>query len=191
YQSEKQLQYFKKCSDHHKSWDSICNIYRHAISLELVWPYIAKENNPSVEGYLNWAKNQTNYHENDFHKKRTRLDFALESCKFRVYIRKNNFLDPSNNTFQNINSEWKLSEEIKKFSELVQMKRIEFIQKILIEKNSTRIWHPIPITTEKADIQKSENFLQKQEVLSIINSLLPYLNDIDHLKFKNLSSLSC
>jgi hypothetical protein len=51
------LGFFKKCADHHKSWDSICNIYRHAISMELVWPYVATESNPSVNGYLNWVKN--------------------------------------------------------------------------------------------------------------------------------------
>ncbi|CAG8806359.1 1318_t:CDS:1, partial [Gigaspora rosea] len=104
--------------------------------------------------------------------------------------KKNNFLNPNNNTFQNINSEWKLSKKMKKFSELAQIKRIEFIQKILIKKNSTKNWHPIPITTEEADFQKSEKSLQKQEILSIINSLLPYLNNIDRLKFKNLSNLS-
>jgi len=48
YQTEKQLQYFKKCSDHHKAWDSICNFYRYAMSLELVWPYIVENDIPSV-----------------------------------------------------------------------------------------------------------------------------------------------
>ena len=57
YRSENQLGYFKKCADHHKAWDSICNIYRHAMSMELVYPYVAIASNPSVNGYLNWAKN--------------------------------------------------------------------------------------------------------------------------------------
>jgi hypothetical protein len=52
------LGYFKKCGDYHKAWDSICNIYRHAMSMELVWPYVATISNPSVEGYLDWAANQ-------------------------------------------------------------------------------------------------------------------------------------
>ena len=56
--SENQLGYFKKCYDHHKSWDSICNIYRQAMSLELIWPYIKNHDNPTVEGYLAWAKQQ-------------------------------------------------------------------------------------------------------------------------------------
>ena len=52
YRTESQLEYFKKCHDHHKSWDSICNIYRQAISLELIWPYIKNHNNPTIKDYL-------------------------------------------------------------------------------------------------------------------------------------------
>jgi len=58
YHTESQLGYFKKCSDHHKAWDSICNVYRHAMSMELVWPYVATVSNPSVEGYLDWVTSQ-------------------------------------------------------------------------------------------------------------------------------------
>lgn len=58
YRSEKQLGYFKKCLDHHKSWDSICKIYRQAVSSELMWPYVKDHANPTVEGYLSWAKEQ-------------------------------------------------------------------------------------------------------------------------------------
>jgi hypothetical protein len=52
YRSENQLHFFKKCADHHKSWDSICNIYRHAMASELMWPYVISNTNPSVEDYL-------------------------------------------------------------------------------------------------------------------------------------------
>ena len=58
YRTENQLKYFKKCHDHHKSWDSICNIYRRAMSLELLWPYVKNHANPTVEGYLSWVKEQ-------------------------------------------------------------------------------------------------------------------------------------
>ncbi|GBC22372.2 hypothetical protein GLOIN_2v1770734 [Rhizophagus irregularis DAOM 181602=DAOM 197198] len=51
YQTENQLSYFKKCNDHHKAWDSICNIYREAMSLELIWPYVESQPNPTVDGY--------------------------------------------------------------------------------------------------------------------------------------------
>src|SRR3989337_1513317 len=58
YRTENQLAYFKKCIDHHKSWDSICNIYCQAIAMELMWPYVKSHSNPSVEGYLAWVKEQ-------------------------------------------------------------------------------------------------------------------------------------
>ncbi|CAG8748246.1 11699_t:CDS:2, partial [Funneliformis caledonium] len=35
YKTENQLGYFKKCADHHKAWDSVCNIYQHAMAIEL------------------------------------------------------------------------------------------------------------------------------------------------------------
>lgn len=28
------------------------------MSMELVWPYVSRVSNPSVEGYLDWAMNQ-------------------------------------------------------------------------------------------------------------------------------------
>lgn len=58
YRTENQLGYFKKCADHHKAWDSICNIYRHAMTMELVWPYVVSTPNPCVSGYFDWVKNQ-------------------------------------------------------------------------------------------------------------------------------------
>ena len=61
YRTENQLGYFKKCADYHKSWDSICNIYRHAVTCELLWPYIAATENPSVENYLDWARKQEDH----------------------------------------------------------------------------------------------------------------------------------
>src|SRR6185369_7542761 len=57
FRNEFQLGYFKKCGDYHKAWDSICNIYRHAMAMELVWPYITTVSDPCVDGYLDWAKN--------------------------------------------------------------------------------------------------------------------------------------
>ncbi|RHZ86479.1 hypothetical protein Glove_50g125 [Diversispora epigaea] len=58
YRTENQLAYFKKCADHHKSWDSICNIYRQAISMKLMWPYVKSHSDLSVRGYLTWVKDQ-------------------------------------------------------------------------------------------------------------------------------------
>jgi len=72
-----------------------------------------------------------------------------------------------------------LNEELKKFSKIAQMKRIDFIKAKLIEKNQLGIWHPIPITHEEADFQQSETSLTKSQILSIINSLILSLDDSD------------
>jgi hypothetical protein len=34
------------------------NIYRHAMAMELVWPYVLTTLDPTVDGYINWANNQ-------------------------------------------------------------------------------------------------------------------------------------
>jgi len=87
YRSGNQLQFFKKCSDHHKSWDSICNIYRHAMASELMWPYVISEENPSVEGYLEWAENQTDHM---FRLKYEQVFFYLQAIiNFRTGVRFN------------------------------------------------------------------------------------------------------
>lgn len=329
YRTENQLRFFKKCSDHHKSWDSICNIYRHAMASELMWPYIILEDNPSVEGYLKWAQNQTDatfklkyeqiffylqaiinfrtgvrfnrpslriaarrmfapiwsarrhpiyrlieiadeeqmlrlkpeicsliqekivtsrsklldqhqghdaileeinktlkslippipsqrhweiaarnctkflklrtnlfniigFSESETYGPRTRPNFIAESYRFRVQIRKTQFVNPnvSNRIFQNMSGDWTLSEEMKRFSEIASMKRIEFIKAKLIKKTPLDIWHPIPITCEEADLQKTESSLTRSQILSIINSLIPFLDDLNRSRFRGLSSKS-
>ncbi|RHZ83778.1 hypothetical protein Glove_87g140 [Diversispora epigaea] len=328
YRTENQLRFFKKCSDHHKSWDSVCNIYRHAMASELMWPYIISDKNPSVEGYLKWTQNQTDhiyklkyeqifiylqaiinfrtgvrfnrpllrlaarrtfapiwsarrhpiyrsieiydeeqmlrlkpevcnliqerivtsrskllnqhqghdaileefnrvlkslippipsqrhweiaarnctkflklrtnlfnligYSGNDTQEPRTRPNFTTESCRFRAQIRKIQFVNPKadNRVFQNISGEWKLSEEMKRFSEIAHEKRIGFI-KAKLNKKISDVWHPIPITCEDADLQKNESSLTKSQILSIINSLIPFLGDSDRSRFRGLSSKS-
>jgi hypothetical protein len=34
------------------------NIYRHAMAMELVWPYVSTTSDPTVDEYINWANNQ-------------------------------------------------------------------------------------------------------------------------------------
>jgi hypothetical protein len=57
--SDKQLEFFRKCGDHHKSWDSICNIYCYSMASELIWPFVENNDNPTVDSYLEWANGQT------------------------------------------------------------------------------------------------------------------------------------
>ncbi|CAI2197696.1 9703_t:CDS:1, partial [Funneliformis geosporum] len=52
------------------------------------------------------------------------------------------------------------------------------------------IWYPIPITCREANLQQSETSLTKCEILTIINSLILSLNDLDQLRFQSLSSKS-
>jgi len=136
--------------------------------------------------------NTIGYSENETHGPRTRPNFIAESCRFRIRIRKTQFVNPNSNNrvFQNISREWALSEEMERFSEIARMKRIEFIKAKLIKKTSLGIWHPIPVTCEEADLQKTEGSLKKVEILSIINSLTPFLGDLDRSRFRGLSSKS-
>ncbi|CAG8524049.1 12280_t:CDS:1, partial [Funneliformis caledonium] len=122
------------------------------------------------------------YSEGDIHKPCTRPDFAIESHQFQVQIRRTQFIY-SNQNFQNITGEWMLSKELKKFSEIAHIKRAKFIKAVLINKSSLGIWHPIPITRDEADFQQSETSLTKIEILTIINSLIPSLDDSDQLRF--------
>src|SRR6266511_1528471 len=80
---------------------------------------------------------------------------------------------------------------MKRFSEIASMKRIEFIKVKLIKKTSLDIWHPIPIIHEEADLQKTESSLTRSQILSIINSLISFLDDLDRSCFLDLSNKSC
>ncbi len=63
------------------------------------------------------------------------------------------------------------------------MKRIEFIKAKLIKKTSLNIQYPIPIICEEVDFQKTKSSLIKSQILSIINSLIPFLDDLDQSHF--------
>ena len=84
--------------------------------------------------------------------------------------------------------DWTLSEEMKRFNEIASIKRIEFIKAKLIKKILLDIWHPISITREEADLQKTKSSLTRSQILSIINSLIPFLDDLDRSHFQGLSS---
>lgn len=83
-----------------------------------------------------------------------------------------------------------LSEEMKRFSEIAHMKRIDFIKAKLTKETSLGIWQPIPITQEEENRQKAESSLKKSHILSIINSLIPFLSESERSRFRGLSSKS-
>ncbi|RHZ45106.1 hypothetical protein Glove_691g8 [Diversispora epigaea] len=139
---------------------------------------------PPIPSQQHW-KIAARYSEKETHGPRVRSSFITKSRRFQVQIRKTQFVNPNvdNRIFQNIS-------EMKRFSEVSRMKRIEFINAKLINKTSLGIWHPIPVTCEEADRQKAENSLTKSQILLIINSLIPLLDDLDQLRFRSLSSKS-
>jgi len=136
--------------------------------------------------------NVIGYSESEIYRPRTRPSFITESNRFRVQIRKTQFVNPnvSNRVFRDISREWILSEEMKKFSEIARMKRVDFLKARRIKKTALDAWRPIPVTSEEADRQKNENLLTKSQLLSIINSLTPLLSDIEQSRFRSLSSQS-
>ena len=90
----------------------------------------------AARNYTKFLKLRTNlfnvigYTENETHKPRTRPSFIAESQRFRVQIRKTQFVNPNadNRIFENMSGEWILSEEMKRFGEIAQTKRIYFIK---------------------------------------------------------------
>ncbi len=70
------------------------------------------------------------------------------------------------------------------------MKKIEFIKAKLIKKTLLDIWHLISITREEVNLQKTESSLIRSQILSIINSLISFLDDLDRSHFWDLSSKS-
>jgi hypothetical protein len=79
---------------------------------------------------------------------------------------------------------------MKQFSKIAQMKRTDFIKTRLIKKIPLGAWQPIPITNEDANNQKAENMLTKLQLLSVINSLIPLLNDLERSRFRGLANKS-
>ncbi|CAG8731841.1 15483_t:CDS:1 [Cetraspora pellucida] len=133
------------------------------------------------------------YSESEANGPRTYSSFTTKSRRFWVQIRKAQFVNPNadNCIFQNLGGELILSKQMIRFSEITSTKRTEFIKATLIKKTPLGIWHPIPITCDEAELQKSEGSLKKSEILSIITSLIPSLGDSDQSRFCGLSNKSC
>ncbi|CAG8508125.1 7710_t:CDS:2 [Scutellospora calospora] len=309
YRTDNQLEYFQKCIDHHKAWDSICNIYRYSMASELIWPYVLNHNNPTPNGYLEWAKAQTsetyklkfeqaivnfrtgvrtnqsllrnaarrqfapiwsarrhpiykllevsyeetllnlkpqirenienfsvlsrsglqNQHQgldaiieeinkalkslippvpsqhhweiaarnyvnflkdNENSEQRTQPNSYMEQQRFRTYLRKKQFLNPTkmNSAFTNLDGEINLSEEMKSFSVLTQEKRQVFIKHTLMQNTSIDTWRAIPVTEQEAEIMKNESTMRKEELISVINSILISLPETQCSKYTNLKN---
>ncbi|CAG8821733.1 9700_t:CDS:1, partial [Gigaspora margarita] len=80
-----------------------------------------------------------------------------------------------------------LSEEMKLFSVLAQEKRQTFIKNTLLQETKT-VWQAIPVTEQEAEILKNETTMKKEELISIINSILVLFPESQRLKYTNLKN---
>ena len=168
-----------KLSDQHQGHDAILEEINK--TLKSLVPSIPSQRHWDIaaRNYTKFLKLRTNlfnvigYAESETRRPRMRPSFIAESQRFRVRIRKTQFVNPNadNRVFQDISGEWMLSEEMKRFGEIVHTKRIDFIKAKLTKETLLGFWQPIPIIREEADHQKTESLLTKSQILSIINSI--------------------
>lgn len=128
------------------------------------------------------------YKENENSKARTIPDFHAEAQRFRVELRRSQFLDPRKdiNAFNSLNGD-KLSEEMKIFSDLAEEKRKTFLKEVLLKQIATDPWLPIPITDQEAEAQRNEENMNKKQLVAIINSILISLPESQCPKFSSLN----
>ena len=187
-----------KLSDQHQGHDAILEEINK--TLKSLVPSIPSQRHWDIaaRNYTKFLKLRTNlfnvigYAESETRRPRMRPSFIAESQRFRVRIRKTQFVNPNadNRVFQDISGEWMLSEEMKRFGEIAHTKRIDFIKAKLTKETLLGFWQPIPIIREEADHQKTESLLTKSQILSIINSLTPSLSDSERFRFRGLSNKS-
>ncbi|KAF0478013.1 hypothetical protein F8M41_024116 [Gigaspora margarita] len=148
----------------------------------------------AARNYINFLKLRTNlfniigYEDNESSEPRTRPNPYIEQQHFRIYLRKKQFLNPIiNNTFTYLDGNANLSEEMKSFSILAQEKRQTFIKNTLLQKTKT-VWQAIPVTEQEAETLKNETTMKKEELISIINSILVSFPESQRLKYTNLKN---
>jgi len=111
-------------------------------------------------------------------------------------LRNARFLDPykNNSVFQGLDGNTKLSESMKSFTNLAQDLCINFIKEKIISGKSSGIICPIPVTAEEEMKQSDEKSLSKNELLSVIQTLIGSLDQsnrpqLQGLKTKNKDQL--
>lgn len=119
---------------------------------------------------------------------RSKPTFEKESQHFRIELRKNNFLNPSNlNPFESLDGN-KLSDNMKLFSIKAQAHQRDYIDEKLKSKRSSGTLCPIPVTLEEEEKYSTEQSMTKKELLSVIQTLLEPLGKTDRSQFKGLKS---
>jgi hypothetical protein len=105
-------------------------------------------------------------------------------------LRRKDYLNPSksNPVFESLDSENKLSETMKSFTSLARARRIDYIKEKLAGSTKSSRITPIPITVEEDESQSTESSMSKKELMSIIQSLIGSLNEVNHPQFKGLAT---
>jgi hypothetical protein len=122
---------------------------------------------------------------------RSKPSFEKESQRFRVELRKKDFLNPSklDPVFESLDGSNKLSECMKSFSSMAQSRRRNYINEKLNSNGlPERSFHPIPVTSEEEEKYLGEQSMTKKELLNVIHTLIGSLNEKNRPQFKNLSS---
>ncbi|KAF0412364.1 hypothetical protein F8M41_007935 [Gigaspora margarita] len=215
YQTDNQLEFFQKCSDHHKLWDSICNIYRYSMALELIWPYVSSHNNPTLNGYLEWAKNQTNetyklkfeqphvrevienvsvVSRSGLHNQHQGLDAVMEEINKAL----KSLISPvpsqchweiAARNFTNFTKQiYAMIRIVCYNSDVNHQLELSGAALVSLLQTGNDIWHPIPIMKQEADALKNENVMRKKELLAIINSVLVSIPETQCPKYTNLKN---
>src|SRR6266511_4575159 len=136
-----------KLLDQHQGHDAILEEINKAfkslippIPLQRHWEIAARNCIKFLKLHTNLF-NIIGFSESETHGSHTHPNFIAELYRFRVQIRKTQFVNPnvSNRIFQNMSGDWTLSEEMKRLSKIASMKRIEFIKAKLIKKTSLDI----------------------------------------------------
>ena len=77
---------------------------------------------------------------------------------------------------------------MKSFTSLARARRIDYIKEKLVGSTMSSRITPIPITVEEDERQSTESLMSKKELMSIIQSLIGSLNEVNRPQFKGLAT---
>ena len=121
---------------------------------------------------------------------KTRPDATMECQRFRAYLRKLDFLNPmsTKTSFESLGGEYKLSDQLKNFSNLAKKSRKEYIIEVFYKKNPVPPFRPIPITQQESMAQENESKMTKIEILCKIEFLLEKAGESVRQKYREIGS---
>ena len=117
-------------------------------------------------------------------------DITMECQRFRVCLRKNNFVNPSDGRTDctSLGDEYALSARLIDFTALAKKARQEYIIEVFHNNNTASLFRPIPITEQEATAQENEANLFKAEIISKIGALLEQMGESVQKKYASIKS---